>query len=317
MQRAVLLICLVQSIAAEADHDNVHQNMQQALETGMAKMDTDSDGKVSREELHAHISRMEAHSKQVWQDKLAKKANEAFTILVDKYGADADGISLDNLLQARAKVAAEAKDLVRHGDHGKFVFLRIEWDDIVPTPNARGGSMRGKTEGRHSAAEQAKYEKNNKELVAFNFKFADIDHDGKLSRTEFARFHTPDAPAWHNEHILYAAKADIAELDSDGDGKLSFKEYSSKSTVAKRLVREDGMDEDYFKSQVDADKDGFATFTELVKVRTHEMSVSEQVGEIMDAPHFDGDGDGQLSLQELKDNQGDLGFLLHNERDEL
>ena len=300
--------------------------MSNAIESGWSKMDTDKNGKVSREELHAHISSLEEQNNLQFQAKFNKASDESFKILVDKYGASGNGISYDELLQAREKIAAEARAFTG-GDgqklldsdegHAGFAYLKMEWDEILPPPGQKRTGVRGQNYGGRTEEESKKHEENNRKMLAFIFKFADEDSNGKLSRDEFREFHTPDAPDWHEKFLVYASKSDITELDADGDGKLSFKEYASKNTVPKMMTRESQMDgsvdEGRFTRFMDKNKDGFATLEEMVAARAHVTPVSQQVGDIIDAPHFDGDGDGHLSREEFEQNVSDLGFLLHQE----
>ena len=54
------------------------------------------------------------------------------------------------------------------------------------------------------------------------WKAADLDHDGKLSKAEFAAFNQP----WEYDYMhVVAAQENLEDMDKDMDGKISLQEF--------------------------------------------------------------------------------------------
>lgn len=58
------------------------------------------------------------------------------------------------------------------------------------------------------------------------WKYADLDHDGKLTREEYAALYHP----WEHKHMHDAvALENLEDMDKDKDGLLSLQEYLGNS----------------------------------------------------------------------------------------
>ncbi|XP_074638894.1 calumenin-B-like isoform X1 [Acropora palmata] len=98
------------------------------------------------------------------------------------------------------------------------------------------------------------------------WKAADLDHDGKLSKAEFAAFNQP----WEYDYMhVVTAQENLEDMDKDMDGKISLQEYlegiyqKSASEMTEEELKGKEADKEYFQSERDRNKDGFLDTDEM------------------------------------------------------
>ncbi|XP_015758332.1 PREDICTED: calumenin-like isoform X3 [Acropora digitifera] len=98
------------------------------------------------------------------------------------------------------------------------------------------------------------------------WKAADLDHDGKLSKAEFAAFNQP----WEYDYMhVVAAQENLEDMDKDKDGKISLQEFlegiyqKSASEMTEEELKRKEADKEYFQSERDRNKDGFLDTDEM------------------------------------------------------
>jgi len=120
------------------------------------------------------------------------------------------------------------------------------------------------------------------ELEKQKFKAADINSDGFLSAEEIPAVVSPES---HSGVLDIVTKDAMAEKDTDGDGKLSFKEFY-----------EGEISEDDFK-KLDADGDGVISLEELKPWEGGMLHAQESIKRILEIA--DKDKDMHLTADEL------------------
>lgn len=149
------------------------------------------------------------------------------------------------------------------------------------------------------------------------FNGADADGDG-LDQIEWIGFQHPE----HSKVMLKEMAEDIMKAyDEDRDGVLSKLEFSKDAPGESTNPEMDALykeaREKEFDNDVDSNKDGKATFDELLQYvdPKNERHASQEVEEIMSVA--DVNRDGKLSLSELLDNAESLansGFVKPKKR---
>ena len=133
-----------------------------------------------------------------------------------------------------------------------------------------------------------------KKNLAFKFKFADVNGNGKLSRAEFGSFRAPHSPEREAKWARALGVKRLAEHDHDKDGKVTMEEYVASFPGHSHP----DMEREVFK-QIDVDGDGFATADEF---SGHGKGVNQRHEEGGDADivfRLDKNEDGKLSHEEL------------------
>jgi len=129
------------------------------------------------------------------------------------------------------------------------------------------------------------------------FKAADKDGDGFLTKTEAIGFTNME----HDPAVEAAvAKFEIKKNDTNGDGKLSPKEFAW-HLGAGVIGDEEGLMEHF--AELDRNTDGFLDLEEMREYESVRHYEEQELSEL--AGKADKDGDGSITLQELVDTHHD------------
>merc|ERR1711865_898982 len=102
----------------------------------------------------------------------------------------------------------------------------------------------------------------------------------------------------YDEHHLPMIKTSFPKSDANGDGKLNREEWATFTETFENPADDEPAEGDAmdFFAEIDADKDGFVTFDELVSDKDFEERYLEEVK--VNFPKSDADSDGKLSKEE-------------------
>jgi len=127
------------------------------------------------------------------------------------------------------------------------------------------------------------FDKEQRETEAGKFRAADDNGDGLLDGNELYQIFYPE---FSPKVRAAEATAQLKNLDTNGDGKLSKKEGGG-----------GGLHQEDF-SKFDADKDGHLNLEELIAHQSSDHIIHEEYDKIIEIA--DMDGDGQVTAQELR-----------------
>jgi len=140
------------------------------------------------------------------------------------------------------------------------------------------------------------FDKEQRETEAGKFRAADDNGDGLLDGNELYQIFYPE---FSPKVRAAEATAQLKNLDTNGDGKLSKKEFFGIEEAEDLEAEEAGGDlhqEDF--SKFDADKDGHLNVEELIAHQSSDHIIHEEYDKIIEIA--DMDGDGQVTAQELR-----------------
>ncbi|GHP09028.1 hypothetical protein PPROV_000776500 [Pycnococcus provasolii] len=181
-----------------------------------------------------------------------------------------------------------------------------EGDDQATDQHAEDGED---TEDNHYTREWAR-------TMARQFSAADADKDGVLNKDEFHNFLNPEDSGDESLMAVLLAE-DVSDRDDNRDGALSFEEFeqslwyalssgeSTEEETGEWNEQKDKQRAEAKFTEIDSDKDGLVTPHEL-KAVAKQLHPSEADYAKEQAAHMveqaDGDGDGKLTLDEMKEN---------------
>lgn len=155
--------------------------------------------------------------------------------------------------------------------------------------------------------------------------FADGNGDNALDLGEFRVFHHPELHSTSEEgeqkYHVFLASVLLARSDTNGDGKVSWDEFSTRKEAERELYNwhKDGNDhgpvsereahaenarkqeKDDFNKIGDADGDGLLTLSELTSMITHQQNTNLDLDHRQAMSELDTDKDGTLSAAEAAD----------------
>jgi calmodulin len=152
------------------------------------------------------------------------------------------------------------------------------------------------------------FDKEQLELLKQSFTLYDKDKDGIISIKELGNFMRSSNQYSDEDNLQAALKDIINKVDTDGDGKIDFKEYLQ--MMAKQLQEETDkriIAEANFKQQIkeafdefDKDGSGFISATELRDIlkKYDENKSQEEINEMI--REVDTNSDGQINFEEFE-----------------
>eukprot|EP00937_MAST-01D_sp_MAST-1D-sp2_P006850 g6850.t1 len=183
------------------------------LKEGFADWDKDSSGALDHSELRARLLAVHEARAAGFKAHGQEQARKMFKFLKSRVDADRNGkLSLDEVLQARSIKVTDKQAI-------ELYFLNIQGPSATPEEIARAvGDLR------------------------FNFEFADANGNKALDNVaELEDLMDPYSSERKEEYRARFSRRQLEQLDTDGNGSLSFEEWLRANSVPENKISK-GMD---------------------------------------------------------------------------
>ena len=237
---------------ASEDSELLHKHMGDVL----AKVDANADGKISKDEVHAHMNKATLARIEADNESIRAKTKSTVAQELKKHDHDKDGlVHIDEMFKGSAEPEVDQfgrhkKQLFNVADADKDQKLSKEELEFFMHPEV------------HTRASEY-----NAMIVKEQFDDVDKDKDGQISWAEHWKSvtHGHDFGAEQMEHLDKNEKELFQENDKDKSGSLSLEELTSLLFPDLSKINFHGPQVDHIHGTIDKDGDGHLTLDELKK----------------------------------------------------